>query len=348
MTLAQARTAAQEVLLNMTKGINPNQVKREKVSIADREYEIEKMQPTLFQAYETYISERELKPRTIEDYNSVVTEYLGDWQHLYLKNITRKMIQDRHRELSERSKAQANMAMRVFRAIYNFSLEHYLNDDEETILPPVNPVNTLNAKRAWNKIKRRKTYINEDKLPDWINAVINFTDRGQQTDTNKDFLLTLILTGFRRDECESIPWAAVDLRYGFITSLDPKNGETHTLPMGDYLWALMKKRRAAIDSTWVFPSAKSASGHIVNISKVREKINQSCGIQFTFHDLRRTFGSIADNLDYGKYTIKKLLNHREEDERDVTAGYVQVSDKKLREAMNAIEEIVLGQHKVNS
>jgi integrase len=37
-----------------------------------------------------------------------------------------------------------------------------------------------------------------------------------------------------------------------------------------------------------FPSAKSESGHITNISKVRAKINESCGIQFTFHDLRRT------------------------------------------------------------
>ncbi|MGJ8757417.1 hypothetical protein ACSFV5_07145 [Acinetobacter sp. HC8-3S] len=108
-----------------------------------------------------------------------------------------------------------------------------------------------------------------------------------------------------------------------------------------------EKRRAAINTEWVFPSAKSVSGHITNISKVRNKINESCGIPFTFHDLRRTFGSIAEGLDYGKYTIKKLLNHKEEDDRDVTAGYVQVSDKKLRAAMNEIEVIVLGEHKQN-
>lgn len=347
ITLAQARVLAQEALLEMTKGVNLNEKKKNRITDAEKLYQVKQQQPTLFEAYSIYIDERELKPRTLDDYSEVINGYLSDWKDIKLKDINRRMIQDKHKELSERSKAQANMVMRVFRAIYNFSIEHYLDDDENPILPPINPVRTLTAKKAWNKIKRRKTYINEDKLPDWINAVLNFQDRGQKLETNKDFLLTLILTGFRREECESLAWSAIDLKYGFITSIDPKNKEPHTLPMGDYLWAMMKKRRAAINTEWVFPSAKSVSGHITNISKVRNKINESCGIPFTFHDLRRTFGSIAEGLDYGKYTIKKLLNHKEDDDRDVTAGYVQVSDKKLRAAMNEIEEIVLGEHRLN-
>lgn len=347
ITLAQARILAQEALLEMTKGVNLNEKKKNRITDAEKIYQVKQQQPTLYEAYSIYIDERELKPRTLDDYSDVINGYLSDWKDIKLKDINRKMIQDKHKELSERSKAQANMVMRVFRAIYNFSIEHYLDDEENPILPPINPVRTLTAKKAWNKIKRRKTYINEDKLPDWINAVLNFQDRGQKLETNKDFLLTLILTGFRREECESLAWSAIDLKYGFITSIDPKNHEPHTLPMGDYLWAMMKKRRAAINTEWVFPSAKSVSGHITNISKVRNKINESCGIPFTFHDLRRTFGSIAEGLDYGKYTIKKLLNHKEEDDRDVTAGYVQVSDKKLRAAMNEIEVIVLGEHKQN-
>lgn len=342
ITLAQARALAHETLVQMSKGINPNEQKRQQKTELENQNNLTKQQPTLQIAFDAYTNERTLKDRTLSDYELVLDKYLADWRDLKLATITRTMIQQRHQELSLNSKAQANMAMRVFRAIYNFSVEHYLDDKEEPILPLINPVNTLNAKRAWNKIKRRKTYINEDKLPDWINAVLTYQDRGQTLETNKDFLLTLILTGFRRNECECIAWADVDLKYGFITSVDPKNGDPHTLPMGNFLWELMRKRKRHIsDSPWVFPSAKSASGHIVNISKVRAKINKACGIEFTFHDLRRTFGSIAESLDYGKYTIKKLLNHREEDERDVTAGYVQVSDKKLREAMNEIELLIL-------
>lgn len=346
LTLAQARDIARDKLAQMSQGINPNNEKKKAIAAEKAKSDLSKSKPTLKQAFDNYLFHKTLKPRSVKDYTIVVDDYLKEWQDIKLDDISRSMIQAKHSELSQRSKAQANMAMRVFRAIYNYSVEHYLDENDKPILDAHNPIKTLNAKNAWNKIRRRKTYINEDQLPDWIKAVFQYQDRGQQLETNRDFLLTLILTGFRRDECESLPWSSIDLKYGRITSVDPKNGEPHTLPMGEFLFALMKKRHSQAKTEWVFPSAKSESGHIVNISKVRQKINDSCGVKFSFHDLRRTFGSIAENLDYGKYTIKRLLNHKEDDDRDVTAGYVQVSDKKLREAMNAIEDIVLGEYKI--
>lgn len=345
LTLIQAREIARERLAKMSQGINPNEEKRKAIADEKAKSDLSKRKPTLEEAFENYFEHKNLKPRTLFDYKIVLNNYLDNWKTIKLDEISRSMIQQKHTELSKRSMAQANMAMRVFRAIYNYSVEHYLDENDKPLLDAHNPVKTLTAKNAWNKIKRRKSYINEDQLPDWIKAVFEYSDRGQKNETNRDFLLTLILTGFRRDECESIAWSSIDLKYGRITSIDPKNGEPHTLPMGDFLFELMKKRRRQIQGEWVFPSAKSTAGHIVNISKVRNKINESCGIHFTFHDLRRTFGSIAENLDYGRYTIKRLLNHKEDDDRDVTAGYIQVSDKKLREAMNAIEDIVLGGYK---
>lgn len=346
ITLAQAREMAREKLLQMSQGLNPNTEKRKRISEEDERLNIAKQKPTVRDAFDNYLSLKSLKPRTVHDYMVVRDKYLGDWQSVKLDEISRRMIQEKHAELSKSSKAQANMAMRVFSAIYNFSVEHYLGDDDQPILIPYNPTKTLSAKKVWNKVKRRKTYINEDQLPDWIRAIFEYQDRGQALETNRDFILTLILTGFRREECESLPWSSIDLKYGTITSIDPKNGEPHTLPLGDFLFELMKKRRRNVQSHWVFPSAKSRTGHIVNISKVRAKINDLCAVKFTFHDLRRTFGSIAEGLDYGHYTIKRLLNHKKDsDDNDVTSGYVQVSDKRLREAMNEIEEIVLKNYK---
>lgn len=345
LTLIQARDIARDKLAQMTQGINPNEMKRKAISDEKAKTDLLRSKPTLEEAFQNYLLHKELKERTIYDYMMVINQYLEDWKPYKIDAISRTMIQAKHTSLSQRSKAQANMAMRVFRAIYNYSVEHYLDENDKPILDAHNPVKTLNAKNAWNKIRRRKSYINEDQIPDWIKAVFEYQDRGQKNETNKDFLLTLVLTGFRREECESLLWSSIDLRYGRITSIDPKNAEPHTLPMGDFLFALMKKRRTQITSEWVFPSAKSKAGHITNISKVRNKINDSCGIHFTFHDLRRTFGSIAENMDYGRYTIKRLLNHKEDDDRDVTSGYIQVSEKKLREAMNAIEDIVLCEYK---
>lgn len=344
LTLAQARHIARDKLALMAQGINPNEVKRKIIAEEKLKSDLLKIKPTLKQAFEHYLLYKRLKPRTIQDYTMVVDNYLKDWNEITLDKISRFMIQAKHSELSQRSMAQANMAMRVFRAIYNYSVEHYRNENNRSILDQDNPINTLNAKKAWNKIRSRKTYIHQDQLPEWIKAVFEYTDRGQQLETNRDFLLTLVLTGFRREECESLTWSSIDLKYGRITLIDAKYREPYTLPMGDFLFTLMTKRYDQATNEWVFPSAKSTSGHIVNISKVRQKINKSCGIEFSFHDLRRTFGAIAENLGYDQYTIDRLLNHIN-DNRDRTRDFVQVSDRKLREAMNTIEDIILGDYK---
>jgi integrase len=328
----------------MAQGINPNEVKRKIIAEEKLKSDLLKIKPTLKQAFEHYLLYKRLKPRTIQDYTMVVDNYLKDWNEITLDKISRFMIQAKHSELSQRSMAQANMAMRVFRAIYNYSVEHYRNENNRSILDQDNPINTLNAKKAWNKIRSRKTYIHQDQLPEWIKAVFEYKDRGQQLETNRDFLLTLILTGFRREECESLTWSSIDLKYGRITLIDEKYREPYTLPMGDFLFTLMTKRYAQATNEWVFPSVKSTSGHIVNISKVRQKINKSCGIEFSFHDLRRTFNAIAKKLDYEQYTIHRLLNYKNDD-RDRTRDFVQVSDSKLREAMNTIEDIILGDYK---
>jgi hypothetical protein len=102
------------------------------------------------------------------------------------------MVQEKHAELSKRSKARANLAMRFFRAVFNFSVEHYLDVNDKNIIDVSNPVNTLKAKKSWNKIKRRKNYIRSNQMKDWLDAVVSTEWVGQQYKnhnayTNQDF-----------------------------------------------------------------------------------------------------------------------------------------------------------------
>ena len=82
--------------------------------------------------------------------------------------------------------------------------------------------------------------------------------------------------------------------------------------------------------------------HISGAQGMLKTIGEQTGIEISLHDLRRTFATICNNLDYGPYTIKRLLNHRSGAKNDVTGGYVQVSLKKLRLAMNDIEAVYQG------
>ncbi|MFC2997392.1 tyrosine-type recombinase/integrase [Acinetobacter sichuanensis] len=344
LTPAQAREKAQMLLAQMAAGINPNNEKKKDKDLKLVNYAKETQQPTLMTAYNAYINERELGVKSLEDYRMCVEDYLVEWKDVKLIDITRKMIQEKHVELTIRSKARANLAMRFLRAVFNFSIEHYLDVNDKSILDISNPVNTLGAKKAWNKIKRRKGYIRKDQIHDWVHTVLSTEWVGQNyynhnAYTNQDFLLIVLLTGFRREETESLKWQDVDLKYGTVTSVDPKNGEPITLPMGPILKHIMQARfERSGGKPYVF-QARQGDGHVTNRSKARYKITELSGIEFTYHDLRRTFSSIANSINIGSYTIKRLINHSL-DEADVTDGYIQVSFEDLHSAMMKIEQAV--------
>ena len=113
--------------------------------------------------------------------------------------------------------------------------------------------------------------------------------------------------------------------------------------MGRYLWDLMRRRRRASDSDWVFANPLTGN-RITDPHRQVVNVVAKSGVPFSPHDLRRTFASIVsrlgDRLSY--YTTKRLLNHRTS---DVTQGYVQFDLEQLRSAMQAVEDFVL--QKVN-
>jgi hypothetical protein len=78
-------------------------------------------------------------------------------------------------------------------------------------------------------------------------------------------------------------------------------------------------------------------------SHVCEKISETTGISFTFHDLRRTFASIANRCGIGMYTVKALINHYYQDDSNITTDYTQIDAKDLRDSMNKIENHILSE-----
>jgi integrase len=111
------------------------------------------------------------------------------------------------------------------------------------------------------------------------------------------------------------------------------------LPMGRYLWDLMRKRRRVCDSDWVFANPLTGK-RITDPHRQIVNVVAKSGVPFSPHDLRRTFASIVsrlgDRLSY--YTTKRLLNHRTS---DVTQGYIQFDLEQLRSAMQAVEDFAL-------
>ncbi|MDS7945055.1 integrase family protein [Acinetobacter sp. V110_1] len=335
ITLEEARILAQQKLKDLS---DPKHSTIKNNKILKNNLDKKNYQPDLNEAFQTYINHHNLKERTLVDYKEVIEKYLVDWGELKLIHITEQMIEDKYVQLSKSSYAKANLSMRVLRAVYCFSVKYYQDKNKETVIPMMNPVTFLNSKQLWQAVPPRNNYIDRENLTKWVHAIIEYQGRGQENETNKDFLLTLVLTGLFRNECECLRWEDLDLDEGSLSFINTYNNERYKIYMGDFLWHLMKKRKMKIREEWVFPSVKSKTGHIVNISKFRKKIEEQCNITFTFQDLRRTFNFVVDHLS------DKPLFIRKADEKEKMPESINVAHD-MRNRMNRVEQVVLGTYR---
>lgn len=349
-TPEKARTEAREKLVLMAKGINPNEDKAQKKVKG----------VTLEQAFTEFLESRKnLKARTIYDYRRFMgmlpekegvdrkkskTAWFADWRNKALVDITKEMVAVRHRKAGQASQAQANLAMRFLRAIFNFAAGKY-SDSRGRPLITDNPVKGLSQTKGWYRVARRKTVIKPHELAPWYKAVIEIKNdpSGAKRETVRDYLLLLLFSGLRRQEAATLRRANVDLKGKTLTVIDTKNHEDHTLPMSDFLCALMEARLALVKGDYVFPGT-GKGGYLVEPRKQIERVTKASGIEFTLHDLRRTFSTIAESLDIPAYAIKRLLNHKMPS--DVTAGYIIMDVERLREPMQKITDYILRSAKV--
>lgn len=330
MGVEQARKKAAAVLAALAAGSDPNADKREA--------QAEGM--TLQAALATYLkANTRLKPRTREDYADVLREFCADWLRKPLADLTRDMIQRRHaKHGAERSKARADNAVRVMRALFNYA----------GIAP--NPASSPKKRRAGQPgsflfdVPRKRTRLKDHQLPVWWEAVTGLQGHRSDSgaDTASDLLQFLLLTGLRAGEACALSWAYVDLRDGVIEVPDTKNRDPHLLPLSNRLSAIIARRAAAKAGPYVF-AAKSNPKSPYPYDTLRgwfQTVGDECGIRVTAHDLRRTFASIAEELDISASTVKRLLNHRT-GRGDVTEGYIVPSAERLRGAMQRIEDRIL-------
>ena len=185
----------------------------------------------------------------------------------------------------------------------------------------------------WYRIERRNNFIKAHELPLWHKEVMQLNN-----ETLRDYLLLILFTGLRRQEAAKLKWENVDLQAKTLTIDDTKNSQRHILPLSSFLYELLERRKAHTVSEYVFDGS-GKDGHIIEQRKQMAKVIQATGINFTVHDLRRTFITIAESLDIPVYALKRLLNHKMNN--DVTAGYVIMDVECLRKPMQIISDFLL-------
>lgn len=336
LTVEQARNEAAKLLGEVATGKDPSAEKKAKRAKST----------TLLEAFEDYLlTRKDLRPSTIHDYTRSINGPLADWQNKKLLDISKDMVELRHRELGKKSEARANNTMRLLRALFNHAMAKY-EDSRGNPVIAVNPVNRLSQSRAWYTVKRRETLIKPHQLADWYQATLQLN-----YETTRDYLHLLLFTGLRRSEASRLRWDDVDFIGKTLTITETKNHQTHTLPLSDFLEDLLKRRYESSGNSrkvlkrgsessgnlYVFPS-ESERGYLIEPRTAVQRVSEISGVSFTLHDLRRTFITIAESLDIPAYALKRLLNHK--DPNDVTAGYIVHDTERLRAPMQRITDYI--------
>ena len=330
VSLDEARSQAKSYLAEISRGKNPH----------DEEKARKAKLVTLSEVLENYIEARgNLQRSTIQDYRHTFDAYLHDWLKKPAIEISKDMVELKFRKISQTSPSQANKTMRNFRAVMNYAIMKYEDSNGDSIFRH-NPVIRITQLRAWHRAVRRDTLIKHYDLAPWYQAVMNLSNDSiaPNREVVKDFLLLVLFTGLRRNEAAKLTWNRVDLKDKTIVIKDTKNHTDHILPLTDFLHDLLTKRKSEAKTKYVFPN-ETNTGYMTDPKKQIANVIKESGVNFSTHDLRRTFITIAESLDISAYALKRLLNHKMTN--DVTAGYIISDVERLRIPMQKITDYIL-------
>lgn len=142
----------------------------------------------------------------------------------------------------------------------------------------------------------------------------------------RPFILTLLNTGLRYREALNLTWDCVDFTRRRIKVERTKSKRARIIPINSILFEVMTELRSGSKGPRVFPFKSLRTGF--------ESACERAGLaDFTFHDLRRTFGTRLLERGVDIVTIQKLYGHSSV---LVTQRYLHPSDELSIEAVELL------------
>ena len=336
LDINDARRKARKALNLLRDGIDPLQLEKEvREELLASSAKAEALSVTLKDLMTNFFEARQLKSEA--DYQKVLNSCFADWLDKPVRSITRQSVEKfyKRKAFKEGHKAQAAKATRYLSSIMTYGKAEIISGEKLII---ENPVDVLKEKRIDRSVKPKERYVEREQLFNLIRAFIT-----ECTEDARDLLLLQLFTGLRDQESKTIRWTDLDFKEKTITITNNKSSRTHIIPMGKFLYALLKVRaHKKVNKDYVF-SNRDNSNHIGIVRKQVLKVTKKTGIEFSHHDLRRTFATLLEGeLKVSESIISRLLNHSP---KTVTGKhYIKSSARQYTSEANKLYELIAADH----
>lgn len=341
-TIDDARKEARSLKAQLDKGLDPRQVKAEKVaaSVAKREKAKVKQAPAL-DAWGDYIKARTPKwsERHKFDHESMarlggekvtrgrrnnaegITEagILRPLLVLPLSAITRDAVAAWVEPEAIKRPTRARLAVSLLATFLRWCGNRPEYRDQ------INPDACQSIKQELPKQKAKDDCLQREQLALWFDHVRQIPNM-----THASYLQCLLLTGARREEMAGLRWDDVDFQWNSITIRDKVEGE-RTIPLTPYVASLMQALKRLNEtppnvtqinrlqtkgekwqpSQWVFASPSAKDGRIQEPRINHNKALTAAGLpDLSIHGLRRSFGTLCEWTETPAGISAQIMGHK--------------------------------------
>jgi integrase len=323
MDVAEARKRALKILVSLEEGVDVNLQKRVK-RVAS---------VTLESLYNEYVKakSKQLIEVTLRQCHAALYEGYQDWLDLPVLSITEDMMARRHRKfISELGGTQAHQFSATLMALFNFLKVKY--KIEKIPLINLDVIDRLSGVNIFHPNLPQTHYLKPDQLKRLFEIL--------KDDCLGDYIKFALFTGLGEEEAISLRWKDVSMSTASYFVRDRQHRHPIELPLSTQLITMMERRLSNRINEFVFPSRKTASGHLEGEVKNLAALGRKIGRSFTALDLQATFVKVAESLDVSQLVIKSLVEHEVRYSGDFLPDPIEMPIERLRTPMQLISDII--------
>lgn len=311
-SLIEARSRATALTARRNSG--ENVFEREKIANAS---------PTIQDLFDHY------KVRHLEKKGRRVKDNVNDFNRWFSKrNLGKKKASEfshddasRLHKQMEKTPGSANRAVQLGRAMFNFGIK------TRFLLRADNPFAGISLYPE----NQRDRVLSDEEAGRLIQAISDAPLKHCPQRTLADMIMLWLLTGVRKTVMLSMEWSEINEQAWLwkIPAAKMKGRKMQEILLGPAeIEILTQRKQLLIDdgnfSKHVFPSDKSASGHIEDPGNAWESLRENLGLaDLWIHDLRRSLASAMANTGASVAIVKQALAHT--DERTTMRAYIRTN-----------------------